>query len=95
MNQGGGLAIPQYLRYAVQNHLEEHSNIASNRLVRVRDHSQINDDVNDEHIFYMPARYLEDNKTELYKSFGFRDQVSKSTFFKYANINNQFKKPYR
>ena len=43
----------------------------------------------------VPAYYLEDNKTELFKKFNFSNQLSKSTFLKYLNKDGIFKKPYR
>ena len=37
---------------------------------------------------YVPVRYLEDNKAHLFNKSPFKDFISKSTFFKYANIDN-------
>ena len=42
----------------------------------------------------VPAMYLEDNRSELYKTFPFKDEISKSTFMKYSNISREFKKPH-
>lgn len=64
--------------------LKEKSNIASNRLVKIKNTGQL-----------VPARYLEENKTELFKLYQFSEQISKSTFFKYTNLNVEYKKPHR
>ena len=43
----------------------------------------------------MPVRYLENNLTETYKMFPFKDTISKTTFIKYLKINKVYKKPFR
>ena len=43
----------------------------------------------------IPVRYLADNKTTLFNQFPFKNELSKSTFFKYLNKNGQFKNPHR
>jgi hypothetical protein len=72
------------LKQSVVDFLKEKSNIASNRLVKIKKSDTL-----------VPGRYLEENKTELYKLFPFSDQLSKSTFFKYTNLNGEYKKPHR
>lgn len=41
------------------------------------------------------ARYLDDNHTELYKSFPETTKMCKNTFFNYLNASGEFKKPHR
>ena len=69
--------------------MREKSNIASNR-------PYVNKDPNDpEYKTIQNARYLEDQYSELYKAFEFSSEISRSTFYKYANISGEFKKAYR
>ena len=82
--KGGGSSIQNYLKQSVVDFLKEKSNIASNRLVKIKNSGTL-----------VPARYLEENKTELYKIFPFSNQISKSTFFKYTNLNVEYKRPHR
>lgn len=73
----------------MQSHLRERSNIAANRLI-------LNKDISDPNYKgYQTARYLEDQYSELYKSFQFSSELSFSTFYKYANITGEYKKPKR
>ena len=44
---------------------------------------------------YVPVRYLQDNKVQLFNKSPFKDIISKSTFYKYANIDGRLKNPYR
>ena len=43
----------------------------------------------------VPARYLEEERALLYKNFPFKEQLHKSTFYKYLKSSGQFKKPHR
>ena len=89
MFKGGGSAIPLYLKKSIQDFLKEKSNIASKRLVKIKNSESENVGQ------LVPARYLQENKTELFKIFPLSDQISKSTFFKYTNMNVEYKKPHR
>ena len=44
---------------------------------------------------YIPVRYLQDTKIELFNKSPFKNLISKATFYKYANIDKQFKNPHR
>jgi hypothetical protein len=77
--QGGPPSIDQDLKKAINDHLIENSNIASNRLVKGD----------------MPARYLVDNQTELFKSFHSKIELSNITFNKYLKESGVYKKPHR
>ena len=69
--------------------MRERSQISSNRLF-------LNKDPTDpEYKTSQSARYLEDQFSELYKSFEFSSEISFSTFYKYAKKSGEFKKPYR
>lgn len=70
--------------------MNQHSSIASNRLVVNRDKSDT-----ENHLNKIPARYLDDQKSELYKLFPFSNEISKSTFNKYACLSGVFKRPHR
>lgn len=86
---GGAKPISPELQQSIRTYLKEKSNIASNRRV-------INKDPNDEdYLEDVNARYLENNKIELYNSFKFRDQVARSTFYRYVNKSKVFKNPHR
>lgn len=41
------------------------------------------------------AKYLNDNKVELYKKFPLKNRIGYSTFCKYLNLCNEFKSPMR
>jgi hypothetical protein len=86
---GGKKPIPAQVRESIRSYLEDHSTPASNRLVRDKTQMKIRPKK------YIPVRYLSENKTELYKQSPFLDIVSKSTFLKYAKIDNIFKNPFR
>ena len=77
------------MKYLIDSYLKENSNISSNRLV-----SNKNPD-SDNFSNREPARYLNDNQVELYKSFPFCDKISKSTFIKYLKVDGVYKNPYR
>jgi len=68
-------------------YLKEKSAVASNRLVLNKN--------NPTEKIRIPVRYLEASFTELYKKFPFKQLISWSTFFKYAKLSGQFKKPHR
>lgn len=70
--------------------MDENSRIAANRLV-------INRDSDDEENYKtaVPAKILEKSITDLYKAFPLADQISVSTFLKYARKTNIYKKPQR
>ena len=78
-----------YLQHSIESYLNEKSSVASNRLVTVKNPKS--EDYNTK----VHARYLEDNKSELYKIFPLREDLSKSTFNKYLSINGIYKNPYR
>ncbi len=86
-SKGGGKAIEKRLRDSIFSFLEDHSTVASNRLVKNK--LELNKNR------FIPARYLEENRIEIYKKSPFRNLVSKSTFYKYTKKSNQFKKPHR
>lgn len=86
---GGGTSIPVQLSKSIDDFLKEKSNIASNRLAK-------NKNVQSDNFGQLvPARYLEENKSELFKAFPFSNEISKSTFFKYTNLIGEYKKPHR
>lgn len=88
-NLGGGRHIPDDLKDSLKTFLRERSNIASNR-------SYVNKDPFDQNYKTVQnARYLEDQYSQLFKSFQFSSEISISTFYKYANLSGEFKKPYR
>ncbi|CAF0854416.1 unnamed protein product [Brachionus calyciflorus] len=89
MLERGGVAIPNELKKSIEDFLKEKSNIASNRLF-------VNKNPTDTNYKKLEnARYLEDQISELYKSFPFSNEISKSTFYKYSNVSGEFKNPYR
>ncbi len=77
------------MQLAIESHLNEKSNVASNRLVINKNPSH------EKYKQSIPARYLEDTRSVLFKSFPYSEEISKSTFLKYSNINGEFKKPHR
>lgn len=81
------MSIRSELIQSIESFLKYNSNIASNRVIRLKDNNNQYD--------YMPVRYLEDNQLEMWKKFPYNDKISKTTFLKYLNINNQYKKPCR
>ncbi|CAF0925295.1 unnamed protein product, partial [Brachionus calyciflorus] len=88
-NKGGGKSISEDLKDSLNVYLQERSSIASNRLFINRDPSHPEFRTN------QSARYLEDQYSELFKSFQFSSQLSFSSFYKYASLSGQFKKPFR
>jgi hypothetical protein len=58
-------------------------------MVKIKNRKRLNYDR------YVPVRYLQDNKASLFNKSPFKDIISKSTFYKYTNIDGQFKNPYR
>ncbi|CAF0891443.1 unnamed protein product [Brachionus calyciflorus] len=87
--KGGGVAISNDIQKAIEDYLKEKSNIASNRLFINKNPVCVNFKKLEN------ARYLEDRMTELYKNFPYSNEISKSTFYKYANLSGEYKKPYR
>ena len=77
------------MQQSIETYLDDHSNIASNRMVKIKKRKRLNYDR------YIPVRYLQDNKAYLFNKSPFKNIISKSTFNKHANIDGQFKKPYR
>ena len=75
---------------AIRNYLLENSNPASNRLIVNRNKYDLYNYKKE-----ISARYLEKNSTELYRNFPFRNQLSKTTFFKYISISGEYKRPIR
>ena len=89
---GGGQEINQTKQDLISEFLKNNSKIASNRVTKSKDFKNA-DRLNDT---LLPVRYLEDNKTELFKKYYLTyGNISKSTFFKYLNINKQYKNPHR
>lgn len=86
---GGGKCIPQDLKDSIYTFLCQNSSIASNKLAVNRDKSD------DNFLQKQPVRYLDDLETELFKSFPFSNEISKSTFHKYLKINGVYKKSYK
>ena len=56
-------------------------------MVKIKNRKRLNYDR------YVPVRYLQDNKASLFNKSPFKDIISKSTFYKYTNIDGQFKNP--
>ena len=88
-NLGGASPIPRHIQLGIETFLYENSSIASNRLVKNKNKHSLN------YNRYIPARYLQENRTELFKKSPYRNIISKSTFFKYSKINGEFKNPHR
>ena len=44
---------------------------------------------------YIPVRYLNDSKVALFNKSPFKNLISKSTFYNYVKIDDQFKNPHR
>ncbi len=86
---GGGRTISTGLQNSIDTFLKEKSNIASNRLVKIRNPAHKN------YKQAIPARYLENSRSELYQQFPFSNEISKTTFFKYSNINGEYKNPHK
>ncbi len=97
--KGGPPAFSIDFQKSIFEFLKANSSIASNRCIKIKTMSIEKD--------YLPVRYLEDNKTEIFKRFrriqqfqltSFNSQnktVSLSTFRNYINKNRQYKKPTR
>ena len=86
---GGGKMIEEDLQESIYEYLKNNSSIASNRLVKRKDSSgKCQNDL-------IPARYLDDNQSEMFKRFPFNNEISRSTFLKYLNKNGVFKHPTR
>ena len=68
---------------------KENSNIASNRLVINKNPMSF------DFKKYVSARYLSENRSTLFKKFSSTDEISKTTFYRYSNVDNLFKKPHR
>jgi hypothetical protein len=81
--KGGGSLISPQLQEAIYSHLRNNSEIAANRLTKSKEGVDIS------------VRYLHDNKTEVHKTFEYKDFVARSTFLKYLNQSNEYKNPVR
>ena len=57
----------------------------SNRMIKIKSRNRLNSNR------YIPVRCLQDTKIELYNKSPFKNIISKSKFYKYLNIENQFK----
>lgn len=79
----------QEIRNSIKEHLNENSQISSNRLFKNKDRLDVNFGLK------QPTRYLDDNQKELYKSFKYANQLSRQTFVNYLKKSGQFKKPFR
>jgi hypothetical protein len=86
---GGGQTIPLHLQKSIKCYLNENSNIASNRMIKIKSKNQLNNNR------FIPVRYLQDTKIQLFNKSPFKNLISRSTFYKYANIDGQFKNPHR
>lgn len=84
-NLGGQPKISKDLAMAVNHHMKNVSQIASNRTVMVIDSNKIKQNI--------PVRYSNISWIEAYKSFSYRNELSFSTFYKY--IDKIYKKPHR
>ena len=89
ITKGGGKPISSVLQQSIETFLHENSNVASNRMCKVKNRKRLN------YNRYIPVRYLQDNKMQLFNKSPFKNKISKSTFFKYANIDGQYKNPHR
>ena len=69
------------MQKSIEAYLEDHSNVGSNRMVKLKNAKRLNSER------YVPVRYLEDDKAHLFNKSPFKDIISKSTFYKYANID--------
>lgn len=81
--------LPENIQKGVEAYLQDNSSIASNRLVKNKNPN------NNNYKSLVPARYLNESRTELFKKSPFKNIISKSSFFKYAKLSNEFKKPHR
>ena len=73
--------IGEDLQESIYEYLKNNSSIASNRLVKRKDSlGRCRNDL-------IPARYLDDNQSELFKRFPFNHEISRSTFLKYLNVS--------
>ena len=109
--KGGRSKIPQFIQDELFNFLSENSLAASNRVIKDpvfginRQTTVGNQNIIDENIVgnlsqhseYKPARYLNDNNSELYKKYSSACdyRISKSTFENYLKGSKIFKKPHR
>jgi hypothetical protein len=80
--------LNESLQHDINGFLIENSTIAPNRLVKIKSLDQ-----NEEKIS-LPARYLADNISEMYRSYVKKDQLSFSCFYKHvkkiSNLKSQF-----
>jgi hypothetical protein len=88
--KGGGKSISNNIQEGIKKYLHENSSPASNRLIQKKIRRG---DLNEKR--YIPARYLADSMTQLFKESPYTQIISKSTFFKYAQIDHEFKKAHR
>ena len=88
--KGGGEALSGEMQSLITSYAENRSTVAANRLVieRVEQPGQLVKQL-------QPVRYLDENFSELYNQFPFRDELSKSSFVKYLTISGKFRKPHR
>ena len=80
------MCIDEFRKQNIESFLKSNSNIASNRLVQLKDKNIVD---------FIPVRYLQDTKNEVYNKFPYKDGVSKTTFMKYLNKDNQYKNAFR
>lgn len=71
--KGGGRSIPDYLKDAINNHL------ANNSINKTSTNGVVKTTSSSDHVDIM----------SLYKSFPFKNQLAKSTFFKYAKRSDK------
>ena len=78
-----------HIKKGIEFFLKENSNIASNRMVKLKSRNDLNNKR------YIPVRYLNDSKVALFNKSPFKNLISKSTFYNYVKIDDQFKNPHR
>ncbi len=88
---GGRPSIADKLIKEINDFAEAKSSVASNRMVLKRTESNVPNREKE----YLHARYLEDTKTKIFQDFPLKDDLSKSSFFKYLNASKIYKKPHR
>jgi hypothetical protein len=78
-----------YVQEGLKTYLQENSSIASNRMIKGKNRKRLN------YKRWIPVRYLDDSKIELFNKSPFKNKISRSTFYKYAKIDGEFKNPHR
>ncbi len=97
---GGAESTSVEMQSLIASYANERSSIAANRLVRARDPlGKLQPaELDASGVLVKPAqqaRYLDDRMSVLYNEFPFKEELSKSTFFKFMKITGQFKKTQR